>query len=233
MKIKNLTPHPITIETSGGFAGTVTLQTDGTAPRLTVSREPLSDIGGIPIVRSTMGAPEGLPEQTEGVLLIVSALVAEHPSVRHRVDLAYPGEAVRDDEGRIIGCRGLCAGPGLAKWMRTYEGLPGETLYELAGEREIKLLRSLANDDERESAKLLIRNFSRDPENAYWAADMADLMARSGYRPAIDSRALKRLAEGAATTQARCAYYAILWMIHSDGIEETVRYLGGHAEPAM
>ena len=40
--------------------------------------------------------------------------LAEHPSLRGRSDLAYPGEAIRDPEGKIIGAKGLCAGPGLA-----------------------------------------------------------------------------------------------------------------------
>jgi len=70
------------------------------------------------IVRSTMGEPTGLPERQEGVILIVSALVAEHPSLAHRTDLASPGEAIRDADGKIVGAKGLCAGPGLAEDMR-------------------------------------------------------------------------------------------------------------------
>jgi len=54
----------------------------------------------------------------DGTILIVSALVAEHPSVACRTDLAYPGEAIRDEAGKVIGANGLCAGPGLAAKMR-------------------------------------------------------------------------------------------------------------------
>ena len=115
MKFVNLTPHPITIVE--GEKSTV-YPPDGPAPRLAVDREALGQIGGISVVRSTMGEPTGLPEPQEGVIVIVSALVAEHPSVAHRVDLAYPGEAIRDTDGKIVGCRGLCAGPGLARSMR-------------------------------------------------------------------------------------------------------------------
>lgn len=45
--------------------------------------------------------------------------MAEHPSVAGRTDLAYPGEAIRDRDGKIVGCRGLCAGPGLAESLRS------------------------------------------------------------------------------------------------------------------
>jgi hypothetical protein len=142
MKFLNLTPHPITV--FDGELSTV-YPVHGPAPRLAVSRE---DLGSMPdtsgpgeynycgqmvvdgllvrcprmlFVRSTLGDPLGLPVAQEGVILIVSALVAEHPSVASRVDLASPGEAVRDDNGKIVGCKGLCAGPGLAAVLREAE----------------------------------------------------------------------------------------------------------------
>jgi len=114
MKFLNLTPHPITIVE--GEQSTV-YPVDGPAPRLAVEREALGQIGGISVVRSTMGEPTGLPEPQDGVIIIVSALVAEHASVAGRADLAYPGEAIRDPEGKIVGAKGLCAGPGLARQM--------------------------------------------------------------------------------------------------------------------
>lgn len=111
----NFTPHPITIVEG---EQSIVYPVDGPAPRLAVEREALGCIGGISVVRSTMGSPTGLPEPADGVVLIVSALVAEHPSVAYRSDLAYPGEAIRDAGGKIVGARGLCAGPGLAAVMR-------------------------------------------------------------------------------------------------------------------
>ena len=115
MKLMNFTPHPITIVDDG--ASTL-YSVDGPAPRLNVEREALGRLGGTSIVRSTMGEPTGLPDPQEGVVLIVSALVAEHPAVAHRRDLAYPGEAIRDPDGKIVGAKGLCAGPGLAALLR-------------------------------------------------------------------------------------------------------------------
>jgi len=111
MKFRNLTPHALTIVDGDK---SIILTVDGPAPRLEVERKALGQIGGISVVRSIMGVPTGLPEPEDGVILIVSALVAEHHSVAHRTDLAYPGEAIRDVDGHIVGAKGLCAGPGLA-----------------------------------------------------------------------------------------------------------------------
>lgn len=113
-QLKNLTPHPLAMH---GPEGVTHLPVDGPAPRLAPSRESLGAIGGLPVVRTTLGSPSGLPDPEDGVVLIVSALVAEHPALAGRTDLAYPGEAIRDADGRIIGARGLCAGPGLARKM--------------------------------------------------------------------------------------------------------------------
>ena len=117
MKFLNLTPHPLTINENGGESITK-YPISGPAPRLAVDRQALISFGRHNFVRSTMGAPEGLPPETDDTILIVSALVAEHPAVASRRDLAYPGEAIRDDNGRIVAARGLCAGPGLAARLR-------------------------------------------------------------------------------------------------------------------
>lgn len=116
MTFMNLTPHPLTIVEG---AESTAYPVDAPAPRLAVDRESLGCINGISVVRSTMGEPTGLPDPQDGVILIVSALVAEHPSVAQRTDLAYPGEAIRDADGKIVGAKGLCAGPGLADSLRS------------------------------------------------------------------------------------------------------------------
>jgi hypothetical protein len=111
MILENWTPHPLALHDNSG--NIVRINPTGPAPRLAVQRENLGELEGLPIVRSTMGTPEGLPEPRDGVVLIVSALVAE--AAEGRNDLAYPGEAIRDPHGLIVGARGLCAGPGLAR----------------------------------------------------------------------------------------------------------------------
>lgn len=116
MIIKNLTPHALKLERADGSFQQ--LPVDGPAPRLVPSREPLGSLNGLRLVRTSLGEPVGLPEPKEDTLLVVSALVAEHPSLASRADLAYPGEAIRDADGKIVGARGLCAGPGLAAKLR-------------------------------------------------------------------------------------------------------------------
>jgi hypothetical protein len=114
--IKNFTPHTIKILTDK--AEEVVLPVDGPAPRLAVTRELVGHADGIPVYRSVLGEPHNLPAPQPGVIFVVSALVAEHPALAGRDDLAYPGEAVRDSTGQVVGCRGLSAGPGLAKRLK-------------------------------------------------------------------------------------------------------------------
>jgi hypothetical protein len=107
--IKNFTPHIINI-----FDGeaSVTYPVDGPAPRLATVRTSLGFLAGHHVVRTAFGEITGLPPKEENVVLVVSAMVAE--AAPERDDLAYPGEAVRDAGGKIVGATGLCAGPGLA-----------------------------------------------------------------------------------------------------------------------
>ena len=56
------------------------------------------------IVRMQYGKVEGLPEPQDGVFYIVSSLVAQACKGK-RSDLLVPADPVRDESGRIIGCR--------------------------------------------------------------------------------------------------------------------------------
>jgi len=132
MKFKNFTGHELSIH-DGSFvmlARTVTVYpVAGPANRLEVDREQLGSLAvdgtttEHAVVRSVMGSPTGLPKEVEDTILIVSAEVAEHPSIAARQDIAYPGSAIRDAAGKVIGAEGLCAGPGLAAKMRQAEQL--------------------------------------------------------------------------------------------------------------
>ena len=104
MTLVNLTPHPITI-------GTVTVPPSGTVARVSVTREqvgviPLEDGSAIPMFETHFGEVSGLP-LPDGKVFIVSAMVRTHPSLSERLDVASPGQLVRDDAGRVIGCDGL------------------------------------------------------------------------------------------------------------------------------
>ena len=102
MKIVNLTPHDVNII---GEIGEVvqTFPASGELARCSVSREQVDVINGIPVNRTIFGDVEGLPEQQEGIVYIVSALVAQ--AVKDRDDLLIPDDAVRDEQGRVVGCR--------------------------------------------------------------------------------------------------------------------------------
>jgi len=108
INIINLTPHLVTIHGEDGQS--CTLAPGGPAPRLAVTRQPAGAImfAGItiPVCRPTLGETTGLPDAVAGIVLIVSALVAE--ANKTRSDLRSPGELVRDDTGVITGCKGVC-----------------------------------------------------------------------------------------------------------------------------
>lgn len=63
----------------------------------------------IPIGRAAWGQVVGLPAPESGIYHVVSVIVAEAAVDAGRTidDLLVPGDQVRDDKGRIVGCRGL------------------------------------------------------------------------------------------------------------------------------
>lgn len=96
MKIRNYTPHTITL------AGDT---------RTVLPSEGIARVDGLPL-----GPVVGLPNPRPGTLYVVSVIVAER--LPERDDLRVPGEQIRDEQGRIIGCRSLLrperASPALA-----------------------------------------------------------------------------------------------------------------------
>ena len=66
-------------------------------------------VDGVPIVRTTFGQVEGLPEPSDDIMYIVSSLTvsAARRSGRTTDDLLIPGRMVRDEEGVILGCQAL------------------------------------------------------------------------------------------------------------------------------
>ena len=101
--IKNMTPHTINIVTEDGRE-ICSIPSDGIA-RVSSRTDVVDKIGDVPITKTVFGEVEGLPEETDGVLFIVSRMVQSAASERH--DLLVPGLQVRDADGRIVGCRSL------------------------------------------------------------------------------------------------------------------------------
>lgn len=107
----NLTPHPI------GFVDQEN-QTLLTVPTTTVARVSAQTttveyfvINGVQIPRThtVYGEVEGLPDPTPGTIFIVSGMIVSALASQgiRRDDLLVPGMQVRDEQGRVIGCRSL------------------------------------------------------------------------------------------------------------------------------
>ena len=106
MKLKNFTPHNVVIVMNETTK--IVIPSDGIA-RVTETKTvaPSIDVDGVIIETfvSSFGEVENLPPQEDGVMVIVSALVAS--AAKDRNDLLVPGELVRDNDGNIIGCKSL------------------------------------------------------------------------------------------------------------------------------
>lgn len=135
MQIINRTPHPITI-TPTGTASEAPVVTLPAAKRGEVARvettsrvisqmynmqDDGSDATPVPVTSTSWGRVIGLPKPSQHVVHVVSAIVAAaaHAEGRTLDDLYVPGDQVRDDTGRIVGCSSLTA----ARFA-----LPGEVL---------------------------------------------------------------------------------------------------------
>ena len=106
VKVINCTPHDVNLVTT---KGNITFPKSGIIPRLTESQKKINSVNSngieIDIMEKSFLKPEGLPEPQENTIFIVSALVAG--ACKNRDDLVVPNDTVRDDQGRIIGCRSL------------------------------------------------------------------------------------------------------------------------------
>lgn len=105
-KIINKTPHPLTIVTDNG-----NIVIEPSLPPVRVS-ESTHTIGTlttngmvVPVTRKSYGEVENLPDPEDNTVYVVSALVAAR--VPERLDVLITSSPVRDESGRIIGCREL------------------------------------------------------------------------------------------------------------------------------
>lgn len=112
-KVINLTPHMITIMGEGNKYA-LNIEPSGKLARVTAATETVgtimvkTDVGTsfeVPITATRYGEVEGLPDPAPNTIYVVSSLVAGR--VPDREDVFIPNESVRDEEGRIIGCRSL------------------------------------------------------------------------------------------------------------------------------
>ena len=101
IRFVNLTPHTLNIH---GEDEVITLAPTGEVARVATVNVSGDAIRGIPTVRTTLGHVTGLPDLMHGTVLIVSGMVA---SAAPREDVMSPGDLVRDENGRPVGCKGL------------------------------------------------------------------------------------------------------------------------------
>lgn len=107
MRIVNLTPHEVKI-VDGGNNVVAVFPSDGVA-RASQHDMLVDEINSIPVVKTRFGEVLGLPEPTEGTVFIVSRITVEAARAQGlgTDDLLVTSGAVRDDQGRIVGCRAL------------------------------------------------------------------------------------------------------------------------------
>lgn len=108
----NKTPHTVNLVTEDGTK--ISLEPVLPTPRVSSSSiktavYTITDDNGVEhtITREApvFGEVVDLPEPQEGVLYIVSMLVAARAA--NRTDLVSPGRQIRNDAGQVIGCAGL------------------------------------------------------------------------------------------------------------------------------
>ena len=109
MRIVNLTPHALNLMPQGPDGPTVTIPPSGQVARCAVHRVQVDTVTvdgiTVPVNRTQCGAGTGLPDQQPDTIYIVSAVVAQ--AVPNRPDVFIVDDAVRDEQGRIIGARAL------------------------------------------------------------------------------------------------------------------------------
>lgn len=103
MTMINLTPHAITFMVDG--KDPIVVPASGTVARLKPTTVVIGSVDGIPITKTVFGDVTDLPDPADDTVYIVSSLVAQ--ACRDRRDVFIPSDSVRDNEGRIIGCKSL------------------------------------------------------------------------------------------------------------------------------
>ena len=107
-KIINLTPHSINVIGDDNSVA-ITIEASGNVARCSQTINIVDTIDldnvAIPISSSSYGEVVDLPTPQDDTYYIVSRLVMS--ACPNRQDLLVPNDLVRDEAGRVIGCRSL------------------------------------------------------------------------------------------------------------------------------
>lgn len=117
MNIHNMTPHVISIIVDGvkvdfPSEGVIRAAQHDEQVSEVVTDLKIGEAGNagftIPVFSSTFGAPEGVPENLDGIYIVSSlayqSLKAAGMPMEHFV---IPSGTIRDADGKIIGCKGF------------------------------------------------------------------------------------------------------------------------------
>ena len=110
MKFRNFTPHEINIHREDGTI--VTLPSEGVI-RAKQSFVMSETFDGIEVATYAYGEPEGVPEVLDKDSFYIVSKIALDACNQHGVNtynFLMVGEVVRDDDGKIIGCKTLSRG---------------------------------------------------------------------------------------------------------------------------
>lgn len=104
-RVINATPHAVVIVDGQGNRVRALEPSGLVIRRAEVVHPQSATVDGIPTCTTSWGALEDLPGPESGTFYIVSRMVKD--AAPERDDLLVPAELVRDERGRIIGCRSL------------------------------------------------------------------------------------------------------------------------------
>jgi len=109
MKVVNLTPHALNLMPAGPTGPAVTIPPSGQVARCAVTRVQVDTVTvdgvSVPVNKTQFGTVSDLPGPQPDTIYVVSALVAQ--AVPDRQDVFIVDDAVRDDQGHIIGAKAL------------------------------------------------------------------------------------------------------------------------------
>jgi hypothetical protein len=107
MNIQNLTPHSVCVYDAAGVILLATVPPSGIIARVSITRDSVGTVAGLPVFVSRTGAVTGLPDPAADTTYLVSALVRLAAPTRR--DIFSPGDLIRNPAGQPVGCRGLDA----------------------------------------------------------------------------------------------------------------------------
>lgn len=100
MNIINKTKHPINVYRDGVLV--TSYYSESPSAECREETRVIGEANGIPLAITNYGEVTGLPEQSEGILYLVSTMIRN--ALPNRTDLATPGGLVRNEIGAVIGC---------------------------------------------------------------------------------------------------------------------------------